>query len=89
MNELTTEYWNSHTNWNIEMHVKNYVCACLISKFNGMHILLRVQERVKHKPPKLHARNYFRTCMSRQYVHILSHVITSTRETRELPKERY
>ena len=33
------------------MHMWNYVRACLTSKFTGVHILLRVETRVKRNTP--------------------------------------
>ena len=70
------------------MHVWNYLCVCLTSKFIGVHILSRVQAHVKSIIPKPHVR---RACLTSKFVdaHILSCVITSTRATRELLKEHY
>ena len=50
-----------------------------------------IQVQVERKTPELHARNYIRVCLASKFigVHILSHVITSTRATLEPPKECY
>ena len=73
------------------MQMWNYLCVCLASKFNGVHILSHVQAHVKRKKPELHASSYLRACLASKFirVHIFLHVITSTRATRELPKECY
>ena len=73
------------------MHVWNYLRVCLTSKLIGKHILSCIQARVKSKTPELHASSYIRACLASKLigVHTLLHAITSTRATRELPKERY
>ena len=61
------------------VHVRNYVRACLNSKFICVHILSRAQAGAKHKTPKLHTKNYIRACLASKFIgmHILSCIITS------------
>ena len=60
----------------LQMHMWNYVCACLSSKFIGVHILLHVQAHIKSKTPKLCMRSYSYMCLPRQLVYWGAYYLT-------------
>ena len=65
----------------------SHICACLTSKIINMHNLSPVLACAMCKTPEMHARNYIRMRLKKlNGVHILSHVITSTRAACKLPK---
>ena len=73
------------------MHMWNYLHACLAHKFIGVHILSCVLVHVRSKTPKLHVSRYICAYLASKFigVDIPLRVITSTRATCELSKERY